>query len=120
MLEAVERMWIVGLQLLRREGRRATARPATAPSELEIVPRGLAKQYGSRTVVSGVDLSFSSERIVGLLGPNGAGKTTILHMVIGLIPLTAGRVILNGVDITDLPMYQRARAGVPSTRRTCC
>ncbi len=87
-------------------------RPAAVPFELEVSARGLVKRYGSRKVVRGVDLKFSSDRIVGLLGPNGAGKTTILHMIIGLIPPTAGRMVLNGADITDLPMYQRARAGI--------
>jgi lipopolysaccharide export system ATP-binding protein len=111
LLEAVERIWSMGVELLRSDGH-AAARPATAPAELEVSAQGLVRRYGRRTVVNGVNLEFCSDMIVGLLGPNGAGKTTILHMVIGLVPPTSGRVLLNGSDITEVPMYQRARAGI--------
>src|SRR5476651_2330119 len=77
-----------------------------------IVTEGLAKTYGSRTVVDGVDLRFNGGEVVGLLGPNGAGKTTTFYMVVGLVPATRGRVLLNGEDITHLKMHQRAPRGI--------
>jgi lipopolysaccharide export system ATP-binding protein len=72
---------------------------------------GLVKIYGSRRVVDGVDFRVQSGEIVGLLGPNGAGKTTSFRMVCGMIVANAGKVTLDGVDITDWPMYRRARDG---------
>ena len=72
---------------------------------------GLVKIYGSRRVVDGVDFRVQSGEIVGLLGPNGAGKTTSFRMVCGMIVPNAGKVTLDGVDITDWPMYRRARDG---------
>jgi lipopolysaccharide export system ATP-binding protein len=80
-----------------------------APS---IVTQGLVKVYGSRAVVDGVDLRIEGGEVVGLLGPNGAGKTTIFYMVVGLVPATKGRVLLNDHDITRLRMHQRARRGI--------
>jgi lipopolysaccharide export system ATP-binding protein len=77
-----------------------------------IVTEGLVKTYGQRTVVDGVDLSMSGGEVVGLLGPNGAGKTTTFYMVVGLVPATKGRVLLNGDEITHLKMHQRARRGI--------
>ena len=77
-----------------------------------IVTEGLVKTYGNRAVVDGVDLRFEGGEVVGLLGPNGAGKTTTFYMVVGLIPATKGRVLLNGQDITRLKMHQRARRGI--------
>jgi lipopolysaccharide export system ATP-binding protein len=59
-----------------------------------------------------VSVRISAGEVVGLLGPNGAGKTTTFYMIVGLVRPDAGRVALNGVDVTDLPMYQRARAGI--------
>ena len=72
----------------------------------------LTKSYGGRTVVRGVSLDISSGEIVGLLGPNGAGKTTTFYMTVGLTPPDAGRVELDGHDVTDDPMYIRARKGI--------
>ncbi len=73
---------------------------------------GLVKAYGGRTVVRDVSVEVAAGEIVGLLGPNGAGKTTIFSMVVGLVRPDRGRVRLGGSDITDLPMYRRARAGI--------
>jgi len=72
---------------------------------------GLVKIYGTRRVVDGVDFDVSPGEIVGLLGPNGAGKTTSFRMTCGMIEPNAGKVFLNGVDVTDWPMYRRARDG---------
>jgi lipopolysaccharide export system ATP-binding protein len=72
----------------------------------------LAKQYRHRRVVNGVSLTVEPGEIVGLLGPNGAGKTTTFNMVVGVVRPDEGRVLLEGNDITRLPMHQRARRGV--------
>jgi lipopolysaccharide export system ATP-binding protein len=72
----------------------------------------LTKSYSGRTVVRGVSLDVSSGEIVGLLGPNGAGKTTTFYMTVGLTAPDSGRVTLDGQDVTDDPMYVRARKGV--------
>lgn len=73
---------------------------------------GLVKMYRRRRVVNDVALRLQQGEIVGLLGPNGAGKTTTFYMIVGLIPPMSGQILLNGQDITALPMYQRARLGV--------
>ncbi|HEV3341916.1 MAG TPA: LPS export ABC transporter ATP-binding protein [Pirellulales bacterium] len=72
---------------------------------------GLVKIYGRRRVVDGVDFDVRQGEIVGLLGPNGAGKTTSFRMACGMIEPNAGKVILNGLDVTGWPMYRRAREG---------
>jgi lipopolysaccharide export system ATP-binding protein len=72
----------------------------------------LTKSYGGRTVVRGVSIEVSSGEIVGLLGPNGAGKTTTFYMTVGLTAPDAGRVELDGEDVTNDPMYVRARKGI--------
>ena len=72
----------------------------------------LTKSYNGRTVVRGVSLEVASGEIVGLLGPNGAGKTTTFYMTVGLTAPDAGRVILDGQDVTNDPMYVRARKGI--------
>src|SRR5215831_10311874 len=72
----------------------------------------LTKSYNGRTVVRGVSLDVSSGEIVGLLGPNGAGKTTTFYMTVGLTAPDSGRVLLDGHDVTDDPMYVRARKGI--------
>ena len=72
----------------------------------------LTKSYGGRTVVRGVNLEVSAGEIVGLLGPNGAGKTTTFYMTTGLVAPDSGRVELDGIDVTDDPMYVRARKGI--------
>lgn len=73
---------------------------------------GLKKVYGGRTVVNDVSFTIDRGEIVGLLGPNGAGKTTSFRMTCGMVSPTAGRVLLNGVDVTDWPMYKRAQQGM--------
>ena len=72
----------------------------------------LTKSYGGRTVVRGVSLNVSAGEVVGLLGPNGAGKTTTFYMTVGLIAPDRGRVLLDEHDVTDDPMYVRARKGI--------
>ena len=73
---------------------------------------GLTKAYGSRVVVKDVNIEISTGEVVGLLGPNGAGKTTTFYMVVGLTKPLSGSVFLGRDDITSLPMYLRARAGI--------
>ena len=72
----------------------------------------LVKSYSGRRVVNSVNLQVRSGEVVGLLGPNGAGKTTTFYMTIGLVRPDAGNILLDDEDITELPMYQRARKGL--------
>ncbi len=72
----------------------------------------LQKSFRKRKVVNDLSLEISSGEVVGLLGPNGAGKTTAFYMIVGLIPCDAGRIELNGRDVTRLPMHARARRGL--------
>ena len=74
--------------------------------------RDLRKGYRNREAVKGVSLGIGPGEVVGLLGPNGAGKTTIFYMIVGLVRPDAGTVLLNGEDITRLPMHRRARMGL--------
>ena len=77
-----------------------------------IETRNLVKVYGQRRVVDDVSLSVEQGTIVGLLGPNGAGKTTTFYMVVGIAKPDSGTVLLDGQDIGQMPMYQRARLGI--------
>ena len=88
----------------------AAPAPATARSVLEA--QGLVKMYRRRRVVNDVALRLQQGEIVGLLGPNGAGKTTTFYMIVGLIQPLSGRILLDGADITAMPMYRRARRGI--------
>lgn len=72
----------------------------------------IVKKYGKRVVVKGVSIDVNQGEIVGLLGPNGAGKTTTFYMMVGLIKPFSGRIFLDDMDITEMPMYQRAQHGV--------
>jgi lipopolysaccharide export system ATP-binding protein len=69
----------------------------------------IAKSYRGRKVVNGVSLHINQAEVVGLLGPNGAGKTTTFYMTVGLVPPDSGRILVDGQDISDVPMYLRAR-----------
>ncbi|HEX7117055.1 MAG TPA: LPS export ABC transporter ATP-binding protein, partial [Steroidobacter sp.] len=73
---------------------------------------GLAKSYRSRQVVKNLSLEVASGEVVGLLGPNGAGKTTAFYMIVGLVPTDAGRIILDDLDVSKLPVHRRARLGL--------
>ena len=90
--------------------------PAGSDTELEVPSRlrgeGLTKIYRKRRVVDDIAISVTQGEIVGLLGPNGAGKTTTFYMLVGLIPPDRGRVFLDEENLTDVPMYRRARKGV--------
>ena len=77
-----------------------------------LVAEGLRKRYKNREVVKSFGLTLDAGEVVGLLGPNGAGKTTCFYMIVGLVTADAGRIVLDGRDITAEPMYTRARLGV--------
>jgi lipopolysaccharide export system ATP-binding protein len=81
-------------------------------TEARLEARELIKQYGRRRVVDGVSLDVGRGEVVGLLGPNGAGKTTIFYMLVGLVRPNGGGVWVGDREVTDLPMYRRARLGV--------
>ena len=87
-----------------------TAGPVAAPRVLETDE--LVKIYGGRAVVNGVNINVRAGEIVGLLGPNGAGKTTTFYMIVGLVRPNSGRVLFEGKDVTNYPMYKRARLGM--------
>ena len=87
-------------------------RPRLVASNEGLMARGLIKRYKRRPVVNGISLSLQRGEVVGLLGPNGAGKTTSFYMIIGLVKPDGGTVVMDGQDITTLPLYRRARLGV--------
>ena len=86
--------------------------PAPLTGQGSLAAIGLAKSYGGRQVVRDVSLNVRRGEAVGLLGPNGAGKTTCFYMVTGLVKADAGRIALDGHDVTPMPMYRRARLGI--------
>jgi lipopolysaccharide export system ATP-binding protein len=95
------------------EAERAGIRePAMLAARTGLAARDLTKQFRRRRVVDGVSVEIRPGEVVGLLGPNGAGKTTSFHLILGLIPPNRGQVLLDGQDITALPMYLRARRGI--------
>ena len=79
---------------------------------MELSTREIVKVYGKRTVVKGVNINVKQGEIVGLLGPNGAGKTTSFYMIVGLIKPNSGKILLENIEITKLPMYKRAQKGI--------
>lgn len=86
--------------------------PRLIASNSGLVAQGLGKRFKKRPVLRGVSLTVQRGEAVGLLGPNGAGKTTCFYIITGLIQAEYGVIILDGQDITDLPMYRRARLGI--------
>ncbi|GBR52078.1 ABC transporter ATP-binding protein [Neokomagataea thailandica NBRC 106555] len=85
---------------------------ATLPAGSGLVATGIGKTYKKRAVVQNVSLQVQRGEAVGLLGPNGAGKTTSFYMIVGLVQPDTGSITLDGAEITELPMYRRARLGV--------
>ena len=90
--------------------RRGPARPGGQAPLLQTDK--LVKIYGGRAVVNGVDINVRRGEVVGLLGPNGAGKTTSFYMIVGLVRPNSGKVFFEGEDVTRMPMFKRARAGM--------
>jgi len=89
-----------------------TPRPRLVADNTGLAAHGLGKRFSKRPVLRGVSVSVQRGEAVGLLGPNGAGKTTCFYIITGLIRPEYGVVVLDGQDITDLPMYRRARLGI--------
>ena len=83
-----------------------------AEESIVLRSEGLIKRYGKRTVVSDVSFHVRQGEIVGLLGPNGAGKTTSFYMTTGLVLPNGGHIYLGDQEVTDFPVYKRARAGI--------
>lgn len=94
------------------EERREAPPPTEVADGSLLSARGLAKSFKRRRVVDDVDLDVRQGEIVGLLGPNGAGKTTTFYMIVGLLKADEGEVFLDDTELTDVPMYRRARAGI--------
>ncbi|MCI6111484.1 MAG: LPS export ABC transporter ATP-binding protein, partial [Prevotella sp.] len=90
----------------------ATTTPEHGGQSMTLRTEGLVKRYGKRTVVNDVSINVRQGEIVGLLGPNGAGKTTSFYMTTGLIVPNAGHIFLDDQEITNYPVYKRARAGI--------
>jgi lipopolysaccharide export system ATP-binding protein len=89
-----------------------TSAPVPIDTAVGLVAKTLVRYYGKWRVVSEVTMNVRRGEVVGLLGPNGAGKTTCFYMIVGLLRPTAGQVLLEGRDITDEPVYRRARMGL--------
>ena len=89
-----------------------TAKPGADAAGPVLQTDQLVKVYGGRAVVNGVDIHVRRGEVVGLLGPNGAGKTTTFYMIVGLVRPNSGRVLFDGQDVTRMPMFRRARAGM--------
>jgi len=97
-----------------KESAGSKSKPAPSGDKFRgtLIARGLTKSYKGREVVRGVSLGVRAGEAVGLLGPNGAGKTTCFYMVTGLVPVDQGTIELDGFDVTQMPMYRRARLGI--------
>ncbi|MBU1039919.1 MAG: LPS export ABC transporter ATP-binding protein [Proteobacteria bacterium] len=78
----------------------------------ELIATNLSKRYGDREVVRHINVNLRNGEVVGLLGPNGAGKTTTFYMLVGVVNPTTGNVVLDGADVTELPLHERARRGL--------
>ena len=89
-----------------------TAKPDADAAGPVLQTDQLVKVYGGRAVVNGVDIHVRRGEVFGLLGPNGAGKTTTFYMIVGLVRPNSGRVLFDGQDVTCMPMFRRARAGM--------
>ena len=96
----------------RADGEAAPPRPRLVAQAAGLEARRLGKRFKGRVVLRDVDLQVRRGEAVGLLGPNGAGKTTCFYIITGLLEADQGTVCLDGADITDLPMYRRARLGI--------
>lgn len=93
------------------------SQPAATDLEIQphqggLVARHLSKSYKGRTVVKDVSLAVNRRQAIGLLGPNGAGKTTSFYMITGLVTPDSGQILVDGHDVSQLPMYRRARMGI--------
>src|SRR5579862_4756698 len=107
------------LAMAQRKTAKRPAEEALVPPRPRVVEGGkglvatrISKSFNKRPVVRDVSLTLKRGEVVGLLGPNGAGKTTCFYMISGLIPADAGTIEVDGVDVTRLPMYRRARLGI--------
>jgi lipopolysaccharide export system ATP-binding protein len=94
------------------DGAAQEAPTAEARTREGLTATGLGKSYRRRPVVHDVSLELHRGEVVGLLGPNGAGKTTCFYMIVGLVPADTGAIFLDGIELTGLPMYRRARLGL--------
>jgi lipopolysaccharide export system ATP-binding protein len=92
--------------------RGATQTQSVAPPQKVLATHELVKIYGGRAVVNGINVNVRAGEIVGLLGPNGAGKTTTFYMIVGLVRPNSGSVVFRETDVTDFPMFKRARLGM--------
>jgi lipopolysaccharide export system ATP-binding protein len=81
-------------------------------SKITLSAKNLSKSYGKKVVIRDISLDIAQGEVVGLLGPNGAGKTTCFYMIVGLIEAGSGNIFIDQLDITNMPMYQRARLGI--------
>ena len=97
---------------MRIAGERRTPELRIASNRAGLVVDRIGKSYRRRPVVRGVSMTLGRGEVVGLLGPNGAGKTTCFYMITGLIPADYGTILLDGEDVTTLPMHRRARLGI--------
>lgn len=95
---------------MRSMGKRKAGRKVNNSGTLSV--EGLVKNFGRKEAVKDVSFTMEVGEVVGLLGPNGAGKTTVFYIIVGFIKATAGKIYLNGSNISNLPMYKRAQAGI--------